>query len=116
MATFELTQDNHHQTLENNEIVIIDFWAPWCGPCQAFGPTFEKVSEKYSDVAFAKCNTQDEQELAGAFRIRSIPTVMVFKQGSLVFNQSGMLPEAALTELVEKIQELDMEAVKKQAG
>ena len=116
MATTNLTKDNHSEIIENNEIVIIDFWAPWCGPCQTFGPIFEKISEQHDDVFFAKCNTQDEQELAGAFRIRSIPTIMAFKQGALVFNQSGMLPEAALNELIEKVRELDMTELEKQTG
>ena len=104
------------QILDLEGIVLVDFWAPWCGPCQAFGPIFEELSEEHESVIFAKCNTQEEQELAGSFRIRSIPTIMVFKQGALVFNQSGMLPEAAFNELIEKVQDLDMAELEKQAG
>lgn len=116
MATVQLTKENHEKIIDDNSIVILDFWAEWCGPCQAFGPIFEKVSEAFEDVVFAKCDTQNQQELAGAFRIRSIPTIMAFKEGKLVFNQSGVLPEPALYELVEKIKELDMAELEKQAG
>ncbi len=116
MAITYLNKGNHKEIIENNHIVIIDFWAPWCGPCQMFGPIFEKVSDNHADVVFAKCDTQEEQELAGAFRIRSIPTIMVFKQETLVFNQSGMLTEPALNELIEKVKELDMAELEKQGG
>lgn len=116
MATINLTIENHKQITEENEIVILDFWAEWCGPCKMFGPAFEKVSEKHPDVVFAKCDTQQEQELGPAFRIRSIPTVMIMKQGKVVFNQSGVLPESALDDLIKQIKELNVNEIEEQAG
>lgn len=108
MATLELTQANFNDTIEKNDIVIVDFWAPWCGPCRMFAPTFEAVSEQYPNVVFAKLNTEAEQELAAAFNIRSIPTLMVFREKVIVFSQAGMLPKAAFEQVVTKAQELDM--------
>ena len=108
MATLELTTSSFHQTIEENNTVIIDFWAPWCGPCRTFKPIFEKAAEKHPDVTFATCNTEEQQQLAAAFEIRSIPTLMVFKEGVLVFSQPGMLPAEALEDLVAKIKALDM--------
>jgi len=113
MATVELTKDNFENTIQDNDIVIVDYWAEWCGPCKAFGPIFEKVAEGHPDVTFAKCDTEKEQALAGALQIRSIPTLMIFREGVLLFSQPGMLPEEALEELVTKTRELDMEEVKK---
>ncbi|MBF0212656.1 MAG: thioredoxin [Magnetococcales bacterium] len=114
MATIALTQDNFEATVTGNDIVVIDFWADWCGPCKAFAPIFERVSEKFADVVFAKVDTDREQELAGAFQIRSIPTLMVFRESTILFVQPGMLPEAALTDLVERVKQVDMEEVRKQ--
>ncbi len=114
MATIAVTEENFDQVVSENNIVIIDFWAPWCGPCKSFGPIFEKVSEEYPDIAFAKINTEDEQALAGHFQIRSIPTTMILKEQVVVFNQAGMLPEEALKDLVKQVQELDMDMVREE--
>src|SRR5258706_7313719 len=108
MAVLELTRDNFNQTIEGGNPVVIDFWAPWCGPCRAFAPTFEAVSGQYPDVVFAKINTEAEQELAAAFNIRSIPTLMVFREQVILFSQAGMLPKAALEQVVQKSLEVDM--------
>ena len=116
MAYIELTKDNFEDVINNNDMVIIDFWAEWCGPCKMFGPVFEKVSEDHPDVVFAKVNTELEQELAGWFQIRSIPTLMVFRENIIVFSQPGALPEGALREVIGKASELDMAEVKKQVA
>ncbi len=108
MATITLTQDNFDETIKNNDIVIVDFWAPWCGPCKSFAPTFEVASEQHPDIVFAKVNTEDEQMLAAAFQIRSIPTLMIFREQVIVFAQPGALPPAQLEELLQKVKELDM--------
>lgn len=108
MATIELNQDNFNATIESGKIVLIDFWAPWCGPCRSFAPIFESVSEDYPEVVFAKVNTEDEQELGAAFNIRSIPTLMVFREQVVLFSQAGALPKSALHEVVKSAQTLDM--------
>jgi thioredoxin 1 len=108
MATIELTKENFNATIENNDVVIVDFWAPWCGPCRMFAPTFEAVSEQYANVVFAKLNTEDQQELAAEFNIRSIPTLMVFREKVIIFSQAGMLPKAAFEQVVQKSLEVDM--------
>src|SRR5712691_9744869 len=116
MAVIEITKDNFEETILNNPTVLIDFWAPWCGPCRGFAPVFERVAEQNPDVVFAKVNTEDEQEIAGHFQIRSIPTLMVFREQIIVFSQPGALPQNALEQVVEKSKQLDMEEVRKQIG
>ena len=108
MATIELTKDNFEQVVTGDKTVIIDFWAPWCGPCKMFAPTFETVSEAHPEVVFAKVNTEEQQELAGYFNIRSIPTLMVFREKVIIFSQAGALPKSGLEQIVQKSQELDM--------
>jgi thioredoxin 1 len=112
MATLDLTEPIFAETIENNNLVILDFWAEWCGPCKAYGPVYERVSEEFPDVVFGKIDTEDQQQLAGMFGIRSIPTTIVFKEGIGVFMQPGALPEDALRDLVLKIKELDMDEVR----
>ncbi|MGB5278706.1 MAG: thioredoxin [Gammaproteobacteria bacterium] len=112
MATIELTKETFQDTINNNDIVFIDFWAPWCGPCKSFAPIYESVSEKNDDVVFAKINTEEEQELAASFQIRSIPTLMIMRERIVIFSQAGMLPESAMEEIVAKTRELDMDKVK----
>jgi thioredoxin len=116
VAVVEATRDNIESLVEDNEIVIFDFWAPWCGPCRQFAPIFEGASEKYTDVLFAKVNTEDEREIAAHFSIRSIPTIMVFRDAMLVFAQPGSIPENAIDELIEKVRALDMDEVRKAKG
>jgi thioredoxin len=112
MATLELTAENFNETIESNDIVIVDFWAPWCGPCKSFAPTFEAASESHPDVVFAKVNTEDETELAQGCGIRSIPTLMLFRQKILLFNEAGALAPAQLEDMVAKVKELDMDQVR----
>jgi thioredoxin 1 len=112
MATLAVTKENFKEAVEKDGIVLIDWWAPWCGPCRMFGPTYEKVSAKHPDITFAKVNTEDEQELAGAFDIRSIPTLMILRDKVLIFAQPGALPEAALEDLVKQVRALDMDKVR----
>lgn len=116
MATIEVTKDNFQATMDDNDIVIIDFWAPWCGPCKSFAPIFEAVSEKHEDVVFAKVNTEEEQELAASFQIRSIPTLMIIREQVAIFSQAGMLPESALEDVLAKAKALDMDQVRKEVA
>lgn len=114
MATVNLTKDNFEDTIVNNDIVLVDFWADWCGPCKVFAPTYEKVSADHEGVVFAKVDTEAEQELAAYFQIRSIPTLMIFRDQIGIFSQPGALPEAALEDLIKQTKGLDMEAVKRE--
>ena len=111
MATVELTKDNFEATVGGSAIVIVDFWAPWCGPCRGFAPVFEKASETHADVVFAKVNTDEEQELGAAFNIRSIPTLMVFRENVILFQQAGALPASALEQVVTQAKTVDMAKV-----
>jgi thioredoxin len=114
MAVVELTKDNFEQVVTSNSTVIVDYWAPWCGPCKGFAPVFERVAEQHPDVVFAKVNTDEEQEIAAHFQIRSIPTLMVFREQIIVFSQPGALPQGAFEQVVAKAKELDMDEVRAQ--
>jgi len=114
VATVELTQTNFEDTISNNDLVLIDFWAPWCGPCRSFAPIYEQVSQKYPSVLFAKVNTDQEQALAGNFNIRSIPTLMIFREQIIIFSQAGSLPASALEEVINKALDLDMDMVREE--
>ena len=114
MATVHATKDNFGPLIEKGGIVIVDFWAEWCGPCKRFAPIFEEASGKHADVVFAKVDTEEEQELAGAFGIRSIPTLMVFRDQVMLFEQAGALPAAALDEILTQVRALDMGKIKKE--
>ena len=112
MATIELTGEKFTETIENNGIVLVDFWAAWCGPCRQFAPVFEAASEKHDDIVFAKVDTDGEQELAAAANIQSIPTLMAFRDGLMVFSNSGVLPAAAVEDLIRQIRELPMDDIR----
>lgn len=114
MAVVELDTANFEQTIQNNAFVIVDFWAPWCGPCRSFAPVYEKVSEDFPDIVFAKLNTEQEQAIAGHFQIRSIPTLMIFREQIIIFSQAGALPEGSFRDLLTKAGELDMDDVRRQ--
>lgn len=114
MATVVLTKDNFDQIVNGNDMILVDFWAPWCGPCKGFAPVFEAASEKHSDIVFGKVNTDEEQELAASFNIRSIPTLMLFREKVILFAQAGALPGSALEQVIAKGKELDMAAVHKE--
>jgi len=114
MAVVELNRDNFEKTVTESGFVIVDFWAPWCGPCRSFAPTFEKVSEEFPDIVFAKVNTEEEHEIAAHFQIRSIPTLMMFRDQIIIFSQPGALPESMFREIIQKASELDMAKVRRE--
>ncbi|MGD9750144.1 MAG: thioredoxin [Acidimicrobiia bacterium] len=114
MSTIALTQDNFQQTIEGNDIVLVDWWAEWCGPCRMFGPIFEAASEGHDDIVFGKVDTEAEQQLAAMARIQSIPMLMIFREGVLLFAQPGALPAAALEDLIGQVRNVDMEDVHRQ--
>ncbi|MDO7868837.1 thioredoxin [Nocardioides jiangxiensis] len=114
MATIELTAENFTAHVEGDDILLVDFWASWCGPCRQFAPIYEAASEKHGDIVFGSVNTEEQQELAGAFRVTSIPTLMVFRENVLVFAQPGALPEQALEQVIAAVRGLDMDDVRRQ--
>jgi thioredoxin 1 len=114
MAVVELNAQNFEQTIKDNAFVIVDFWAPWCGPCRSFAPVYDKVSADHNDIVFAKVNTEEEQQIAAHFSIRSIPTLMIFRDQIIIFSQPGALPESSFRQLIAKASELDMAEVRRQ--
>ena len=116
MATIDLTKDTFESVITDNDIVLLDFWAPWCGPCSQFTPVYASISESHPDIVFAKVNTEEEHELAGDFQIRSIPTLMVFREQIVVFSQPGAMAPAGLETVIEKVGELDMDEVRQQVA
>ena len=114
VSSIAITKENFEDVIHKNAMIIIDFWAPWCGPCKNFGPVFEAISDKYPDIVFAKVNTEEQQELGGTFQIRSIPTLMIFRDQIIIFSQPGALPGPALEEIIGKARELDMDKVRQE--
>lgn len=111
MAVLELNEENFEQTILNNDFVVIDFWAPWCGPCRGFAPVYEAAAEKYPDITFAKVNTEEQQALAGHFQVRSIPTLVIFREKVIIYSQPGAMPAGAFDDLIERAKGVDMTQV-----
>ncbi len=116
MATVEIDATSFEDTITDNDIVLVDFWADWCGPCKRFAPIYEKASDEYADITFAKLDTDANQQLSGALGIEGIPTLMAFREGVLVFNQAGALPGPALKQVIDQVKGLDMETVHAQVA
>ncbi|CAN5786715.1 thioredoxin [soil metagenome] len=116
MATVALTKETFNEIIADNDTVIVDFWAEWCGPCRSFAPTFEQASNEHEDIVFGKVDTEDQQDLAGAFGIRSIPTLMVFRDQILLYSEPGALPGPAFTDLIDQVKALDMDDVRRQVA
>jgi len=114
MAVIELSEENFEETINGNDFVIVDFWAQWCGPCKSFAPTYEKISAEFPDIVFAKVNTEEEQGIAAHFQIRSIPTLMMFREQIIIYSEAGALPEMAFKDIVERASDLDMAKVREQ--
>ena len=114
MAVIELSEENFEETINSNDFVIVDFWAQWCGPCKSFAPTYEKISAEFPDIVFGKVNTEEQQGIAGHFQIRSIPTLMMFREQIIIYSEAGALPEMAFKDIVERASDLDMAKVREQ--